>query len=129
MRRLFALLAALALLLPACALRPIVTELPEGATPEQRYYALLHDYQLLIEDASGYMALPTTALVEAEAVHAVLTRTDAQLKAFDERRRAGQVAGSGYSIAGAAIEGAVAELCLIMGSDAPTACAARGSIR
>lgn len=114
-RKIGTALAAL-LLLAAC----VSSQVPEEATYEHRYYAAVADYTLAKVAAERYVQLPSTSLVEAEAVLEVVECADAKLADFEELRQQNEAAPEGYARVAAALKTAAIELRRARAGERPT---------
>lgn len=104
----------LALTLTGCSLlRPLATDLPEGAQAEHYYLATLEDYRLFSQDVNAYLSLSSVSFEEAERIDAVMDGADAELRRVEALRRAGaSVAADRYTLAAQVLREAARTVCV-----------------
>lgn len=79
-------LVALLVVLVAMSAACVSTSLPEGATPQHRYFAAVADYNLAKRAALKYVQEPTTSAAHTKTILDAVEKSDAGVKAFDQIR-------------------------------------------
>ncbi len=104
--------AAFALLIGCGYFTPLATSLPEGATAEHRYLAVLEDYVLFSGDVNAYLRLPSVGEAQAVAIDRVMDGADARVRKVEALRAGGTASEENYAMAAALLQEVARTLCI-----------------
>lgn len=103
----------------SCAsVRPISTELPNNASKEHLYLAVLEDYAILSKDVNSLIQSPSISKKNAEQIDKVMDKADAEIANVEELRKSGQPIE--YQVVIEAMNVAIQVVCDKYGSEVPS---------